>query len=467
MSASSRIGQAYRAARAVRRNARTARRVTREILTSGELDPKLVHQFLDYSPDSMLQSAATKLAAMTTWIGAVVAVVVGLLFAAYPEIPFGIREATPGLRLNIRLHDAFNYVHGIHFGEVTEQHLIDHVPDLGFDLALLAPLYGLLVWGFVHFGWRRRLLSLGGVARELVENGSLPARAPVTLRWKMRFGYTGLMVGDGDPLADEFVRSRAADEVLILATRRQEVSDIWVRVTDDAGLDDLIKAFDLASFDRCGRLILMPVQEQHAVFPPADAYDISPERLEDLLCNIRALEDRLESPPPGGPRRIPIIVVGDREQATVIHSFDEAGREAVAGLSTAITLETIAAKLGESLIIIDPTDVVLRRVIEMAAGGRIDFRGTEESRAMYEVQFRRRLQELGHRVTDPGRVFHMGYNITDDPTVADSMNTAAVILTASARDALLHKGYPSDRILYVPDLVIREITSLGARVGLA
>ena len=296
---------------------------------------------------------------------------------------------------------------------------------------------------------------------------SLPARAPVTLRWKMRSGYTGLMVGDGDPLADEFVRSRAADEVLLLATRRQEVSDIWIRVTDDAGLDGLIEAFDLASFDRCGRLILMPVQEQHAVFPPADAYDISPERLEDLLCNIRALEDRLESQLPGGRRRIPIIVVGDRRQATVIQSYDEVSHEPLAEMSTVITLESIAAKLEDRLIIIDPTDVVLRRVIQLANGARIDFRGTEESRAMYEDQFRRRLQELGYRVTDPGRVFHMGYNITDDPTVADSQNTAAVILTAAARDSLLHKGYPPDRILYVPELVIREITSLGARVGLA
>ena len=461
------IGSAYRIAIALRRDARCAKRVTRELLSSGELDPQLVHQFLDYRPDSMLRSAATKLAATTTWIGAVIAVVVGLLFAAYPEIPSAIREATPGLRLNTRLHDAFNYLHGIHFGEVAEQHLIDHVPDLGFDLALLAPLYGLLVWGFVHFGWRRRLLSLRGVARELVENGRLPARAPVTLRWKMRSGYTALMVGDGDPLADEFVRSRGPDEVLLLASRRQDVSDIWVRVGDDADLDDLKGAFELASFDRCGRLILMPVQEQHAVFPPADAYDIAPERLEDLLCNIRTLEGRLEAPSTGGPRRIPIIVVGDREQATVIDSFDDVSHGAFPGMSATITLETIAAKLGESLIVIDPTDVVLRRVMQLANGARIDFRGTEESRAMYEDQFRRRLKELGYRVTDPGRVFHMGYNITDDPTVADSMNSAAVILTASARDALLHKGYPRDRILYVPELVVREITSLGARVGLA
>ena len=461
------LGRAYRMAVALRRDARCARRVTREILTSGEVDPKLVHQFLDYRPDSMLRSAATMLAATTTWIGAVVAVVVGLLFAAYPEIPSAIREATPGLRLNTRLHDAFNYLHGIHFGGVTEQHLIDHVPELGFDLALLAPLYGLLVWCFVHFGWRRHLSSLGGVVRDLVENGRLSARAPVTLRWKMPSGYTALMVGDGDPLADEFVRSRGPDEVLLLASRHQDVSDIWVRVGDDADLDDLRDAFEVASFDRCGRLVLMPVQEQHAVFPPADAYDISPERLEDLLCNIRALESRLESPLTGGQRRIPIIVVGDREQATVIHSYDEVSHEPLPGMSTVITLESIAKKQEERLIIIDPTDVVLRQVMQMADGARIDFRGTEESRAMYEVQFRRRLQELGYRVTDPDRVFHMGYNITDDPTVADSMNTAAVILTASARDALLHKGYPRDRILYVPELVIREITSLGSLVGLA
>ena len=95
--------------------------------------------------------------------------------------------------------------------------------------------------------------------------------------------------------------------------------------------------------------------------------------------------------------------------------------------------------------------------MQLAAGARIDFRGTEQSRRTYEGQFRERLGEAGYRVTDPQRVFRMGYNITDDPTVADPLNSAAVILTASARDALLQKGYPPERILYVPELVIDAV----------
>jgi hypothetical protein len=78
MSVPSRIRRAYRAARSVRRNAQTARRITREILTAGELDPKLVHQFLDYSPDSMLRSAATKLAAAASGAGSPMMPIAGL-----------------------------------------------------------------------------------------------------------------------------------------------------------------------------------------------------------------------------------------------------------------------------------------------------------------------------------------------------------------------------------------------------
>jgi hypothetical protein len=203
------------------------------------------------------------------------------------------------------------------------------------------------------------------------------------------------------------------------------------------------------------------------VFPPSTAYDIPPDRLEDLVRNIRVVEDRLGRTSDASRRRIPIVVVGDREQAIVIHSYDEVSHEPLAGLSTVITLESIADELGGRLIIIDPTDVVLRRVMELAGGARIDFRGTAASRAMYEDQFRRRLHELGYRVTDPDRIFHMGYNITDDPTVADSRNTAAIILTAAARDALHARGYPPDRILYVPELVILAIASLETRAGLA
>ena len=123
----------------------------------------------------------------------------------------------------------------------------------------------------------------------------------------MRPGYTGIMVGDGDELGDEFVRAHGCDEALLFASRKQSSAEIWVHIGNDAGVADLETAFRTASFAQCGRLVLLPVQSQHMVFPPNDAYDISPDRLDDLLRNIRLLERKRRGEDP--PRESPLPLI--------------------------------------------------------------------------------------------------------------------------------------------------------------
>jgi hypothetical protein len=445
------LRKALASARAVRRDSRAARKFVAAARETGEVDLELLQPFLNYDPDSILVTIAGRISAVTTWVGAAVAVVAGTAFAAYPEIPAAFQSWTPFMGLGARLHSGFNYLHSIHNSHVDQPHLIYHLADLGFDAALISPLYVLAAKAFVFFGWRRHVNALKRSVRSLVEEGQSPAGARLQLRWKMRPGYTGILVGDGDELGDEFARRHPPNEVLLFATRKPEAGPVWVRLRNDAGVRELESAFSVASFEKCGRLVLLPVQSQHMVFPPPDAYDISPDKLDDLLRNIRKFDLRRATSP------LPVIVVGDRSQTTVIDTFDSETHGPLPDQSTSIDLAMIQHDCGDGLMVVDPTDLVLERVCAMAGGARVVFRGTEGSRQLYEAQFLRRLADSGYRVTDPGRVFRMGYNITDDPTVADPMNSAAVVLTAGARDALLEKGYPSERILYVPDLVIRQI----------
>jgi hypothetical protein len=328
---------------------------------------------------------------------------------------------------------------------------------LGFDLALFSPLYGLAARAFIFFGWRRNLHPFKKAAQNLMDEGQFVMGSPVRLRWKMPANYTGILVGDGDPLADEITRSKPMTETLLFGTQKPKTTDLWVYLNNEASISDLAAAFETADFSKCGRIILLPVQSQHMVFPPNDATDIAPDKLEDLLRNIRVLDKKRMAEGPPGTQPIRMIVVGDRKQSTVIHTYDKVTQLPIEKRTTVITLETICESSGTDLTVIDPTDLLLQRVMELAGGARIAFRGTEDSHQTYEMQFNERLRELNYKVTQPDRIFQMGYNITDDPTVADPHNSAAVILTSSARDALVEKGYPLERILYIPGMVMHEM----------
>ena len=109
--------------------------------------------------------------------------------------------------------------------------------------------------------------------------------------------------------------------------------------------------------------------------------------------------------------------MGDKKQTTVIHTYDPEGHGLLPEESTSINLASILREHGDGLTVIDPTDLVLERIVRTAAGARIVFRGTDGSSST--TDFVRRLEEMGYRATDPVRVFRMGYNITDIPTVAD------------------------------------------------
>ena len=130
---------------------------------SREIDPNVVHEFMGHRPGFTKTEAA---AVLTTTIGAGVGILLGTIFAASPEIRDAIHIPLPPRVLHM-----FSFWHNTHNGPTTENNLIAHLPDLGFDTAFVSPLLGFASRIASIRGWRKELPALQEAVGDLLETG--------------------------------------------------------------------------------------------------------------------------------------------------------------------------------------------------------------------------------------------------------------------------------------------------------
>ncbi len=107
--------------------------------------------------------------------------------------------------------------------------------------------------------------------------------------------------------------------------------------------------------------------------------------------------------------------------------------------------------------IIDPTELVMRKVIELAKGRDISFVSTEESFRRYGERFFKELTLTGY-VPKSEETVQVVYNISDIPTqTTASITDIVVILDPKMKENLLRRGVPEEHIIIVPDLVTSEL----------
>jgi hypothetical protein len=405
---------------------------------------------LQYLLDFQKEEKENNLVAFIKQAAIPVSLVIGFLLAAFSH---RVEEYLPNLpswtNLPAEIAGGLDYFWGL-FGEpIEKENIIFHLPNLilySFGIAGLKTLFEKLE----HRSWLDKVLTAQERVQQDVKNGEL--------KLQMRDGHSVLFVGGGDFIGMQFAMYQEDGETLTIADSQPTYTRIWNKYDMNSPYDDLKQVLKRASGANAGEYFFFPVKDDQIFLPAADAYDLSPQKIDILCQNIRLVESEQ------GWSQSPIMIVGDRFHHSVVRSEDH--KKVIPESHDFISLESIAEKY-QNVFIFDPTDIVLQEVIRIARGRQIVFRATDQGIKEYKERFYERLIMLGYNPQPSLGVLTIGYDLFEEQTEQQTLARKVddyypVVLSKYVRDALLRNGYTPNQFLYVPDLVMEEIAKAAA-----
>lgn len=375
---------------------------------------------------------------------------ISLFFASvlviFPEVGEKMIEILPGFfLLPERLAKALDYLWGLVGKPVKKQHLMYHLPNIivyAFGVAGIR-----LLWRKLHRNnWKDQVEDAQKKLNAQVEEGAG--------RFKFEPGFSLLFVGDGDRIA----KSLVLDDPFIgptISSKRPDFSPLWGTLTPgdgDGGLERVLEQFNSSE---AGEYLLFPVVDTHLFLPGPNEYDVPPHRIEIAVRRIREFEKSK------GWLKKRILIVGDREQTS--HFMTTSGDEVFNSEHDTVTLQTIADKY-ENISLVDPTDVTLQKIIDIANGRQILFRASAEGVEKYGSAFYHRLSRLGYEPKSDG-FLTVGYDISDLETEHQIVATGnsdylPVILSREIFNLLSEEHLNMGDFIFVPHLIKRELQIL-------
>lgn len=413
-------------------------RIAEKVRAGDRLDIELVEPFLTHSfPETT--SFARFMLRVAGWLTLFFASVLVI----FPEVGEYLISVLPGFfLLPERLAKALDYVWGLVGKPVGKQHLMYHLPNIliyAFGVAGIRQL-----WRKINKNnWKDRVYDAQEKLRKAIDEGNG--------RFNFPSGFSLLFAGDGDQVA----KSLVVDNPTIgptLSSSRPLYTNLWGKFISADGDEGFVRALDQFNTQDAGEYMLFPVVDEHLFLPGPQEYDAAPHRVEIAVQRIREYEKEV------GWAQKSIVIVGDKEQRSQFVTSSIDGR--VASPNDEVSLRTIEAEY-EGVTVADPTDITLRRIIEIADGRQIFFRASDQGAEKYSAEFYRRLALLGYQSTREENLV-VGYDISDLETehqVVSRKHTAylPVILSRDVYD-LLSKSYLRDgSFIFVPALVKREL----------
>lgn len=299
--------------------------------------------------------------------------------------------------------------------------------------------------------WLDRVLTAQETLRNRIDEGNQA--------YDLRRGHSILFVGRGDFIGMQFVLNHSSDEAITIAETKPSYTTVWNQYSSDTLFEDLKSVLERAAGAGAGEYIFFPVKDDKIFLPPETAYDLSPHKLDILCQNIRTIERENKW------RTKRIIIVGDRFHKTHVCSEDEKGP--LKKTEDAISLESITKKY-KNVTLLDPTDIVMKRIVEIAAGRAVVFRATRDGRAEYKKRFYDRLKKAGYtKRKNKNGILTIGYDIFEDLTEQQMLarkidDYYPVVLSKNIRDALIRNGYKKHEFIYVPELVLKQTAKTAA-----
>lgn len=294
--------------------------------------------------------------------------------------------------------------------------------------------------------WVDKVLTAKKNLQELIAQGTVPLL--------LKKGHTVLFIGKGDFIGQQYAFENLK-KTAIIAEQKPAYTNLWNSYSSQGGFEDLERVFERVCSKDTGEYVFFPVRDDQIFLPSQNAYDLSPHMLDILCQDIRLIEKKNK----WRPKRI--IIVGDKLHKSFVQSEDIRGK--VKGSEDVISISSIANKY-PNITLLDPTDIVLRQILKMANGRKIAFRATKEGIGEYKKRFYDRLAILGYKEKAKKKgILTIGYDLFEDLTEQQTLSRKVndyypVVLSKQVKDALIRNGYGKDEFIFVPDLVLSELS---------
>lgn len=329
---------------------------------------------------------------------------------------------------------------------VRKANIIYHIPNIilyAFGIFGLKKLFDAIN----RRTWLDRVYHARELAKQQLTSG--------TLSYKLKRGHSILFVGKGDFIGMQFVLNHEIDNTVSISESKPIYTDIWNYYAADTVYEDLRNVMLRTGADNAGEYIFFPVKDDQIFLPSLTAHDLSPHKLDIICQDLRTVEKQEKW------KKKRIIIVGDKYHRSFVRSEDKKGVIKKSG--DTISLTSIVEK-NQNITLLDPTDIVLRKILTIAKGRKIIFRATLEGIKEYKKRFYERLSELGYKEnTNKKGILTIGYDLFEDQTEQQSLSRKIddyfpVVLSKHVRDALLRNGHRKDEFLYVPEIVLSELS---------
>lgn len=342
------------------------------------------------------------------------------------------------------LHQVLQGVHNLTVNAARNPTIGEHIPFLLLEAAG--------VWGVVKTlpnwlkarGKRQQIKEAQESIREMISKGKF--------QYDMAPGHTAAFIGLGDPLADRLQQVKNPDQVMLYSHARID-NQVWQLLKKDDQQEQIYQALDRGNFQKAGEVLLLPVKFEDMFLPDKVGHDMT---IDEIAAMVNVVDEYSAS------RGIPkkkIIIVGskDMEESYVRRSGKgqiEESQQTLAELVDEMNQQRTTAGVE----IIDPTEIVMKKITTLANGRTIKFVSTKESDQRYGQRFYEQLSAINYQPRVP-EVVNVLYNITDTPTeVRTGTKDIAVILDPSKKQGLQTKGLPEENIILVPDVVLQILS---------
>ncbi len=377
--------------------------------------------------------------------------VFGFIIGAFPEYVADLVNHMPSwTNLPQQVMEGADYLWDMIGDPVRKPNILYHIPNI--------VLYSFGIFGLKKIldsidrrTWLDKVLTAQNNLRDAITNGSITV--------KLKNGHSLLFVGNGDFIGMQFVLNHTPDDAITISQSKPTYTNIWNSYNEQTLFDDLKDVILRSGGDTAGEYIFFPVKDDQIFLPGEKSYDLAPHRLDILCGNIRTIEKSLHW------KNKRIIIIGDKFHRSFVQSEDKT--KVIKNSEDNISLEAIAKKY-KNVTVLDPSDIVLQRIIEIADGRKIVFRATLDGLTEYKQRFYTRLELLGYKQNKrkPG-VLTIGYDLFEDQTEQQTLSRKVddyfpVVLSKSVRDALIRNGYKKTEFLYVPDLVLKSLSRTAA-----
>lgn len=421
-------------------------RIAQKVETDSKVSPSEIDYFLSFEK----KTEEGKMMHLVKHIALPLSLSFGFFFTVFPETFETVAASMPSwTNLSPAILSGVDYLWDIIGEPVGKPNILYHLPNI-------------ILYSFGVFGiktifeaidkktWVDKVLTAQQILQARITKGDT--------HFTVKKGSSLLFIGKGDHIGMQLALNHSADMSVTISENKPQYTAIWNYYSADTVYDDLKRVIERSGEDKIGEYIFFPVQNDQIFLPSPTSYDLSPHKLDILCQDIRNIEKEKKW------KKKRILLIGDRYHMSQVHSEDETKK--VKNSEDIISLESIAQKY-ERVTIIDPTEIVLKKILEIAQGRKIIFRATSEGIKEYKKRFYTRLLELGYVPSKTKKgILTIGYDLFEDQTEQQMLARKIdeyypVVLSKNIKDALLRNGYKKTDFLYVPELVLAVTSKIA------